>query len=198
MHWHQDNSASASKFFPSKGRIGKKMSGGANKTAILREKTTKLFNQWVKLYEKKNGIEPLGGEQRYAIDNPQWILRQIEHLSGPTLTFRHKVSCNCKGCVDDRPNGEGPWSQVLKTSVDAIRAREAEAKRLEAEAKAIAAAKIAEQRRKFQLRISCPIPQKVLKRYMQGVIGADIIKATFGNFSAEQLEEYCNAFFVQS
>lgn len=197
MHFNPDKKASASKFYPRTGRTGKKMTGGANKMAIRRQKLMPLFRKWVKTHNKKFGIDPTGPDQRQAIDNPGKMACDIDSWTAniPTVTFRHdKENCECKGCLGDRASGGRKWSEVFKDYFDGeAQLVKDKADKLIEEEKEIEKA-YADARERASLKEECVVPYPILKRYSTGEIGIDVVIMCFNQLTKKDVDGYLWAY----
>lgn len=200
MDYHPDTNARASKFYHKRGRTGRKMSGGANKTAILRSKVQGELRRWIRLYKKRKGVEPTDGEQRYAVDNPLWLQGQIAALGGnTTVIIKHGGSCECKPCMAERPMGGGTWSEFVDKERARIaeqqRRKQAEIEKQEEEANRA----IQEMRQRRSLIADCNIPKDILVNYANGSLKKEtleVIKKVFDT-TDDEIREYCWAYGIK-
>lgn len=190
MHWHPDTNAAASNFYSRKGRIGKKMTGGANKLAIRRSKLQGVIRRWVKLHKKRFDEEPSEYLQRFAVDNPEWLKFQIDNLTSmmPIVIIKHSPSCECKPCLAERPMTGGTLVDLVereRSRLAEIRAND-ERKRVEKQNKMRAEQSRAAERRAIVK--SCIIPFEILRNIYHKKVGVQIVKGAF-NVSDKQIED---------
>jgi hypothetical protein len=198
MDYHRDENANASNFYSRKGRIGKKMTGGSNKLAIRRQKLAPLVRSWVRAYKKKNGCEPSQADQRFAIDNPDWLDRQLTALKAGQIVLRsrHVPDCNCKPCIANKPMSGGNWLDFHKRETARIETeRAAEAQRKQEEEDAYYA-ELQKNQRIAKVRAECPIPRILLENYATGDVSQDLLIRTF-IVSEDKLKDYCENFGIE-
>lgn len=203
MDWHPDTNSAASSHYPTRGRRGRKFVGGANKTAIMRQKHEKFLPRWRKAFEKRFGRKPLESEMRAAIDKGT-VFEDIQRW-GPNLTLeiKHGEKCRCRLCRRYPIN-----EKAAATMLDEFYAnhgetlKQEEAERLEREARITAErternkldAMMAKAKQRSALKRECPIPFAVLQRYKNGDITLAIILQCFP-VSADRVSSYLDAFF---
>jgi len=196
MDYHRDTNANASRFYPSKGRIGKKMTGGSNRTAILRQKMQKELGRWIRLYKKKHGREPNLVEQRFAIDNPLWLEAEIDKVSPKIrVIIKHNSGCACKGCVGERPLSGGTWNDFLIKERERIHLLKIEEARIAKELQDAEDQLHRDAVRRRKIAMDCIVPVAILRRYGSGHVSAGAVRAAFG-ITKKKLDECCWAYGI--
>lgn len=176
MDWHPDTNAAAQNFYPNRVK-GRRLVGGANKTAIMRQKLQPLLRRYIRAYKKKHGIEPPQDKQRALLDNAPQLSREIEALeSGIVVRVRHIDTCECKTCIAERPaGGYGGFLERQK----ALKKAEDEKARIAEEEERAYYEKLAARDELRSIAASSPVPRVFLTAITNGM-PVSIVTKQFG------------------
>lgn len=209
MDWHTDHNSAAQKFYPSKGRRGKGMTGKASQMALLRGKHSKFANKWLKLYEQryrkdceKRSHKPSEDEVKTACDDALRIAidkgtvyNDIERWTdnGVVLSLRHPQNCHCNVCKKFPLDDLGAAAASMAAYVEASKKAAADK----------AAGKLADEKAEREardyiikmigIRTNPKVPEPVMGRLINGLIERQSVISCF-NVSNDVLADHLEAF----
>lgn len=183
MHWHQDNKAPASKFYPTKGRKGKKMSGKPGRDELLRSRDCKWVEKWMEAFYKVHDRYP-STEEKYEVMRTARVRDEYEFLSGsdaPAVVIDREV--------ETLASGADPVA-YLSEAVERQKAEEAAAPAFEA----VTATEMSDAVAAGKLRARCPIPMDLFRNHRNGKMRKEVLMAAF-ELSSEEFDIYFTAMF---
>lgn len=196
MHWHKDGKARASEFYGSKGRRGKKMTGGNSRVTLLRQKHEKMLPRWRKAFLKRHGRKPDQYDERASVDGGRiWDEICLWTSNGFVAEVVHNPeTCPCHMCRN-HPTYIGPHKNAAEALTVALeRLKKDDAAKKAAEDKREAGQK--EWEEKECIKAKCPIPFIVLTNWSKGLIPLTVVQAAFPAAQMTQagIERLCWAF----
>lgn len=161
MDWHGDTKAHASKFYPTNGRKGKKMTGKVGHDELMRARDSKWLSKWFEMFYTRHGRYP-STEEKYEVMLTCSLRAEYDRLSD---VYRSVV---IDRDVSDMLATEGSTSTYLEKSIDKMRAEDAAAKAASPyDYTQATEAEIAARKIRFDLRTKCPIPVEMLRKVLE-------------------------------
>jgi hypothetical protein len=186
LDWHGDKKAPASKFYPTKGRKGKKMTGKPGHDELVGERDAKWYDKWMDAYCKRHGVYP-PDDVRYEVMRTHRLRAEYERLmeTGTTYVVDRDLS-------DMTADGRDPVA-YLKESIERMKAEEAEEKK--ARGLVQDNPDDAERRqRRWDLRLKCPIPVDMMRKLKDGKMSRELLMEAY-EVSADDFSLYYDAMF---
>lgn len=187
MDWHGDKKAPASKFYPTKGRKGKKMTGKPGHDELMRARDAKWLDKWMQMFKFRYQRFP-SDEEKYEVMRTCRLRAEYERLSNMNVAVIIDRDTSDM-LADDRD----PVA-YLKESIARMRADE-DARKVEIPPyEPTTEDELERARRIMKLRVECPVPIEMMRKVRDGKMDRDIVLAAF-DLSAAQFTIYYEALF---
>lgn len=188
MDWHGDTKSHASKFYPTRGRKGKKMSGKVGHDELLRAMDAKWLARWFEMFYTHHNRYP-STEEKYEVGATCKFRSEYERMAdmSPTVIIDRDIS-NMLATKDGTV-------AYLEKSIDQMRANDAAVKAASPyDYTQPTEAEIAARKIRNDLRQKCPIPVEMLRKVLEKKLPKDTIMEIY-DVSEADFKLYFNAMF---